>query len=594
MEKKFLNKKQLNKNNFNQRTYNPATRVNQENNKNKIAYQENINKDSYKYLHSKKVNNISNKNSNFQSLMDFSEPEPQVFQGFNQINNKNNSFDLISNKRKYISNNNKTQNSIDNNQQSNNISKRNNNKKLLEEYFQLKNKNNYNTLNILNNNKQIEEQYIPLMKKNKTKKKKSQIKDIKIKKSNSLKGDLLQIYQPENNMKNSPSFTPVKNKLKNKKKLNKNEKTPNFNSNSKSNICITNNKTPKNSSTQRYKFDYKYLNFEEMNLNSRKIINNKENKKYRMGHRTPTSTRKNLTPSKIPGIWIDSNNINYNKTFSIVKNDNNINKNIYSASYIQSNNNTPSINSTELYWKRKEKEKEKKLEQIRTERILKEEKELQDRPKINQNSKRILSRREGKNVDVFDRLSDLNQIKNHNMQMEKIKETFQESHIPLINNNSRRMKRTIEDLYNWKNMNERKKTESANNFNKIMKAKQIKIDPFSEELLRERKAEYLNKKVEDRLLEQGRIQKYKNEIERQKYINKITTGQKYINNEYINVQSRYLESANSNNINFNHKNYKSCDRLIKKDNKNNYKTLSSNTYFNILKLGIYLFLIYYY
>ena len=71
-----------------------------------------------------------------------------------------------------------------------------------------------------------------------------------------------------------------------------------------------------------------------------------------------------------------------------------------------------------------------------------------------------------KNIDVFDRLSDLNQIKNHNEQIEKMREQLKESYTPYINDNSKKMKRTIDDLYNWKNKNERKKTESANNFNK--------------------------------------------------------------------------------------------------------------------------------
>ena len=101
------------------------------------------------------------------------------------------------------------------------------------------------------------------------------------------------------------------------------------------------------------------------------------------------------------------------------------------------------------------------MEQIKTERMLKEEKELQEKPKINDNSKKIMGKKIQYKTDVFDRLSDLSQIQNHNAQIEKIREQFQESHTPMINNNSKKMKRTVDDLYKWQNKKERKKMESA-------------------------------------------------------------------------------------------------------------------------------------
>ena len=589
MDGKYFYKNQAINNDYNQKTNTPSMIFPSENNKNKSPYDKFLNKYSYTYLHAKKLNNI-NKTNNYQSLIDCTEPEPQIFHDFHQNNYKNNSFELIQNKKDKIKNN-KSQIPITTTINNKHITNRNNNKKLLEEYFQLKNRNSYITLNSEHNNqKKIE--YNPLIKKNKSKRNSNnnEVKDKNIKKSKSLKNDLLQIYEPEKNITNSPSFTPIKNKYPNNKSIQTKENNPFFNS--KSDINNKKKKISINISTQRRKFNNKILKNEDAIINSKRIKNVNENAKYRMGNRTPTSTRKNLAPSKIKGIWVDQNDINYNKTYSIDKSNNsnsNISNYIYSSSYLHSNysnnnnNNISSINSTELYWKRKEKEKEKKLEQIRTERILKEEKELQDRPKINQNSKKILDRRGMKNVDVFNRLSDLSQIKNHNMQMEKIREKFQESHTPYINDNSRRMKRTIDDLYTWKNKNERKKTESANNFNKMIKRKQIKINPLSEEILREKKSDYLNKRVEDRLLEQGRMQQYKNEMERQKYLDYITASKKYVNNEYINIHSRYLESPNNNNFNnYKQKNYKSCDRINKKETKSNYKNknLSINNNFD--------------
>ena len=571
MENNYVNKSPETFVHFNQKTYNPSSKYKKMENKNKNHLENIINKNSYTFLHSKKLNN--KKNSKNESLIDFTEPEPQTYQGFIQMNYKNNSFDIVTNQD--INN---IQNSKEKkgNKKMNNISNRNN-KKLLEEYFQLKKENNsYNTLNNMNNN-QIEV-YKPLVKKNKVKKNNDQSKDVSFKKSKSLKSEFLKIYQPEKNITNSPSFTPIKSNFQKQKKIKEKKSTLYCNSKSNSNISNNCKNIVNNNFTQR-----KYINSKHNNSKRSKYNDDLKNDRLRIGSRTPT-IRKNLTPTKIKGIWIE-NNINYDKTYSIDRNEKKNKKNnyIYSSNNLNLNNNynIPHINSTEVYWKRKDKEKEQKLERIRTERILQEEKELQDRPKINQNSRKIINRKKYQNNDVFNRLSDLNQIKNHNLQIEKMREKFTENHTPYINDNSRRMKRTIDDLYIWKNKNERKKTESANNFNKMMKGNQIKINPLSEEILREKKSEYLNKKVEDRLLEQGRIQQYKNEIERQKYIINITTGKKYINNDYINVHSRYLESPDSTNDNFNKNNYKSCDRIIKKANKSNYKSLSLNDNINI-------------
>ena len=52
--------------------------------------------------------------------------------------------------------------------------------------------------------------------------------------------------------------------------------------------------------------------------------------------------------------------------------------NLTSTSY----NNISSINSTESYWRKKDREKRRKMEQIKTERILKEEKELQEKENL--------------------------------------------------------------------------------------------------------------------------------------------------------------------------------------------------------------------
>ena len=191
-----------------------------------------INKDSHLFLHSKKFlnktppNNITNNdlNNNFQTSVDYVEPQPQKYQ------------DLILN----IKNNNKitnyqTSNLISSKNNNNNFSNQPNKNKLLEEYFKLKNdNNNYNknyftynnclynlSTNKNNNNKKNSESYQPLVKKQKIQKnKKIQKKNIPNpnlnippKKSTSSS----RIYQPENNMNHSPSFTPIKTTEKNLK-----------------------------------------------------------------------------------------------------------------------------------------------------------------------------------------------------------------------------------------------------------------------------------------------------------------------------------------------------------------------------------------
>ena len=502
-------------------------KVSQEYNKNK--FDQFINKDSYIYLYSKKLNN--NKNNSHQSFLNDC-PQPEIYQEYNFGNN--NSFNINSNK---------------NNNFSNKYTSNRNDQKLLEEYFQLKNEYNYNSSNNIYLDKK-EECYHPLIKKNKIRKNNNQNNNINFKKSNSFKGEL--IYKPEKNIKNSPSFTPIKSGLKKKKnsnnRLSKNVKYFNLNTN----VNEKNKRNIISNLTQRKNNE---------NINSKRGINRKENEKSNRNRVNKTPTKKNLTLF---------NNINYNRTYSIDKNEVN-NENYMTNNFTQNNY---EINSTELYWKKKDKEKEKKLEQIRTERILKEDKEMQDRPKINENSRKIINKKGQKKIDVFDRLSDINQIKNHMKEIEKIKEKFKESHTPYINDNSRKMKRTIDDLYIWKNKNERKKTESANNFNKMINKNKIKINPISEEILKENKYDYLNKRVEDRLLEQGRLQQYKNEMEREKYLRNVTMSTKYINNDYINIQSRYLNHE---------KNYKSCERIIndKCNNKNNRDASINNNSFEI-------------
>ena len=548
-----------------------------------------INKDSHLFLHSKKFlnktpsNNITNNdiNNNFQTSFDYVEPQPQKYQDLN-LNIKNN-------------------NKITNYQTSNLISSKNNNNfsnqpnknKLLEEYFKLKNdNNNYNknyftynnylynpsTNKSNNNNKKYPESYQPLVKKQKIQKnKKIQKKNIPNpnpnlnippKKSTSSS----RIYQPENNMNHSPSFTPIKTTEKNLKSKEKEiiKQSPYFGSKcySKSNkdVKVNLNKIKKQENSNIITHSEESKNhIKSMIKNKNKIFQSEKDKKISIKKnisKTPLAPiRKNLTPSrKEVQTYFD-----FRK-----KNNYALATNLTSTSY----NNISSINSTESYWRRKEHEKKKKMEQIKTERMLKEEKELQDKPKINDNSKKIMGKKIQYKTDVFDRLSDLSQIQNHNAQIEKIREQFQESHTPMINNNSKKMKRTVDDLYKWQNKKERKKMESAKFLEKKNEKRKM-VNPQSEEILKEKKSDYINKKVEDRLLEQGRLQQYKNEIQREQYLNYISKSKKYKNNKYNVIPSRYLETPNYSNDNNIQRGNKSYEKLINKGNMiGNYKTIS--------------------
>ena len=570
-----------------------------------------INKDSYLFLHSKKfLNKVpsndtekNNINNNFQSLMDFTEPQPQSYNNYN-INDIKNNKDYNS----LINFSSKNNNNV-------NFSNQSKNKKLLEEYFRLKNdsSNNYSksnyytynnniyTPNSNQNNKQSqEEQYKPLVKRQKQKKQansktqnipkakannKNNIINQNNKKSSSLKNanSLSRIYQPEKNMKESPSFTPIKNKVQPLSKKNNSKEnikhSPYFGtkSNSNANVIVPNNLIKQNKINEKLNY-HKITYSEDSDRHIKSILKNKDflsqkEKNNKKNHSKKNIAnipyKKNLTPTRKEVQTC----FDFKKKKFLTKNEKSygLMTNLTSTSY----NNISSINSTESYWRKKDREKRKKLEQIKTERILKEEKELQEKPKINYNSKRIIGKKYQNQykTDVFDRLSDISQIQNHNANIEKIRNQFKESHTPLINNNSRRMKRTIDDLYQWKNKNERKKIESAKYLDKISKNK-ISINPQSEEILKEKKSDYINKKVEDRLLEQGRLQQYKNEIQRKQYLNYISQSKKYINNEYVNVHSRYLESPNYSNDNYAQKGNKSSDRIINKGNRVNFNAIS--------------------
>lgn len=134
------------------------------------------------------------------------------------------------------------------------------------------------------------------------------------------------------------------------------------------------------------------------------------------------------------------------------------------------------------------------------------------------------------------------------------------------------MERTVDDLYQWKakidmkrNQNEKKLNEMCLNSNKHKI-----ICEKSEMILREMKNDYLLKRVEERLIEQGEKAKVKNEERKEHYFENLSTGNQSMlnNNKYKNVESRYNKQKsnvkNENDLSYQIKNNKRINKTKKK------------------------------
>lgn len=234
--------------------------------------------------------------------------------------------------------------------------------------------------------------------------------------------------------------------------------------------------------------------------------------------------------------------------------------------------NLTNYSSLNPYWQKREKDKRERMQQIRYEEIEKEKKEIQKKPKINKMSKLIADRLVSNTENVFERLSNAKIIENKKVNLQRMRKIIEPTYEPVINEESRKMKRTINDLYNWQNVVERNKTETANNFHKIIGAP-VRMNQQSEEILRQRNPDYIKKKVEDRLIEQGIRNEYKTQQERQKIFKEITNRKVYHDNQYNNVKSRYLNPSKKS---LEHKINQSADKAERNRScVNNYRTIPS-------------------
>ena len=208
--------------------------------------------------------------------------------------------------------------------------------------------------------------------------------------------------------------------------------------------------------------------------------------------------------------------------------------------------------SIDPYWKRRGIETQNKIEYMKNQLIEKEKNECRDRPLINKRSIEIAKK--NNKDDVFERLNSENFRKKHDEEIQKIAVKNNKNKNPEINKSSQKIKRNIQDLYQWKNKIDTKKQENINNINeRLNEERYIKTNKKSQNILNERKPDYINKKVVDRLLEQGKLTKVKKEEEKELYLQNIK-GTNHTYNTNINpylVSDRLFRNGKNSNKNSN-------------------------------------------
>ena len=239
---------------------------------------------------------------------------------------------------------------------------------------------------------------------------------------------------------------------------------------------------------------------------------------------------------------------------------------------------TSDYSSINPYWNKREKDTIKKMSQIKNDLLQKEQNEIQSIPKISEKSKELaINSGKFNNIEfnnIYDRLFYINNLNlnlnidnenskinsnnnNNNYKNCNINNNNNIQYQPLINEKSKNIKRTVNDLYLWQNEKERKIKENEENLYKQIICNKKITNVTSEEILKERRPNYSHKKVEDRLIEQGKNIKIKNEIEKEKSLQLLTEQKTYINdnfNNYNNIKSKYLEQKNNNLNNNNEQN----------------------------------------
>ena len=275
------------------------------------------------------------------------------------------------------------------------------------------------------------------------------------------------------------------------------------------------------------------------------------------------------------------NNIKYSNLMRNLTENNNFKKiNVNKPKIKESNNlyTTSDYSSVNSYWNKRGRDEIKKMAQIKNDLFLKEENEIQLVPKISQKSKNLAAANSAKyNIEfnnIYDRLFYINNLNlNLNIDGENDKNHMNTQYQPAINEKSKNIKRTIDDLYSWQKEKERKRKMNEDKIFKETVYNKKNINLSSEEILKERRPNYTKKKVEDRLIEQGKNQKIKNEMEKEKNFENLTEKKTFVNNNFNNIKSRYLEQKGNNMGNNNENRDKVRDR---DDNFNQNENIQNN------------------
>ena len=256
---------------------------------------------------------------------------------------------------------------------------------------------------------------------------------------------------------------------------------------------------------------------------------------------------------------------------------------------------TSDYSTINLYWNKRNQDTKQKMNKIKNDLFQKEENEIQLIPKINRKSKELVVNSGKYNIEfnnIYDRLFYINNlnlnlnIDNENNKINGNKNYNNIQYQPLINEKSKNIKRSVQDLYQWQNEKEKKIKENEENIYKQTVYNKKNTNLISEEILKERRPNYIHKKVEDRLIEQGKNQKIKNEKEKEKNLQLLTEQRIFVNNNfnnYNNIKSKYLEQK-KNNLKINNDN----DLNKNENNENNFYTIANmRNYDNFNKKLIY-------
>ncbi len=284
----------------------------------------------------------------------------------------------------------------------------------------------------------------------------------------------------------------------------------------------------------------------------------------------------------------------------IVNNEENIKDYNFKKQKIQKQNNNSNFTSLSIkpqltnyssidpYWKRRGIETQNKINEIKNQLYEKEMNECKDRPSISKKSIEIAKKNNKDNV--FERLNSEKLKHKHNEEIKKIAERNNKNKSPEINESSKKIKRNIQDLYQWKNSIDTKKNEKINKLNLILNEERfVKTNKKSQNILNERKPDYISKKIEDRLLEQGKLMNLKKEEEKELYLESVSKPNYLLTNQNVNpylVSERLFKSGqkinrNSKSINKQKKNNRSFSTLHK--NKSTNLRIRTNSENNITK-----------